>query len=217
MTSILKTDEIQSQNGGAVVKMQTLKHPSASGNNLVLGSDGSTTITNGTLSAGSIGDNVVYQSAKYYLQLNALANGSWGATSEMMNNSGSTIPYFSAGVGDTTNIVAVNNHDYKLVKAGVYLIMFSATFYESSDATERYVFCQIRTNLSSPTSSEGGDVLAAASDNIANTSSNSDYGSPSCQVVHNFSANSLINFRIGGAGTPYFNNGYASIILIRPL
>ena len=69
MTSILKTDEIQSQNGGAVVKMQTLKHPSASGNNLVLGSDGSTTITNGTLSAGSIGDNVVYQSAKYYLQL----------------------------------------------------------------------------------------------------------------------------------------------------
>jgi len=44
MTSILKTDEIQSQNGGAVVKMQTLKHPSASGNNLVLGSDGSATI-----------------------------------------------------------------------------------------------------------------------------------------------------------------------------
>ena len=44
MTSILKTDEIQSQNGGAVVKMQTLKHPSASGNNLELGSDGSATI-----------------------------------------------------------------------------------------------------------------------------------------------------------------------------
>ena len=45
MTSILKTDEIQSQNGGAVVKMQTLKHPSATGNNLELGSDGSTTAT----------------------------------------------------------------------------------------------------------------------------------------------------------------------------
>ena len=58
MSSILKTDEIQSQNGGAVVKMQTLKHPSASGNNLVLGSDGSTTITNGTLSAGTIGSGV---------------------------------------------------------------------------------------------------------------------------------------------------------------
>lgn len=60
MTSILKTDEIQSQNGGAVVKMQTLKHPSASGNNLELGSDGSTTITNGTLSAGTIGTSVTF-------------------------------------------------------------------------------------------------------------------------------------------------------------
>jgi hypothetical protein len=59
MTSILKTDEIQSQNGGSVVKMQTLKHPSASGNNLELGSDGSTTITNGTLSAGTLGSSVV--------------------------------------------------------------------------------------------------------------------------------------------------------------
>ena len=57
MTSILKTDEIQSQNGGAVVKMQTLKHPSASGNNLVLGSDGNVSITN-TLSSGTIGSGV---------------------------------------------------------------------------------------------------------------------------------------------------------------
>ena len=58
MASILKTDEIQSQNGGSVVKMQTLKHPSASGNNLVLASDGSATIANGTLSAGTIGSSV---------------------------------------------------------------------------------------------------------------------------------------------------------------
>ena len=59
MASILKTDEIQSQNGGAVVKMQTLKHPSASGNSITLASDGSTTITNGTLSAGTLGSSVV--------------------------------------------------------------------------------------------------------------------------------------------------------------
>lgn len=58
MTSILKTDEIQSQNGGAVVKMQTLKHPSSSGNNITLASDGSATIANGTLSAGSLGSSV---------------------------------------------------------------------------------------------------------------------------------------------------------------
>tara|TARA_S200002703_G_scaffold26150_1_gene22444 strand:- start:7 stop:654 length:648 start_codon:yes stop_codon:yes gene_type:complete len=57
MTSILKTDEIQSQNGGSVVKMQTLKHPSSSGNNLELASDGNVSL-NGTLSAGTIGGDV---------------------------------------------------------------------------------------------------------------------------------------------------------------
>ena len=68
MTSILKTDEIQSQNGGAVVKMQTLKHPSSASNNLVLGSDGSTTITKGTIGTGvtfngTLGTNVTGLSA----------------------------------------------------------------------------------------------------------------------------------------------------------
>jgi hypothetical protein len=55
MTSILKTDEIQSQNGGAVVKMQTLKHPSASGNNLELGSDGNTTFSGNTIHSSAYG------------------------------------------------------------------------------------------------------------------------------------------------------------------
>ena len=186
-----------------------------SSNNFTLDVGSGGTISQGTFN-GTIGDSAVYQSANDYLQLNSPGYGSV-ATNEMMNNSGSTNPYFSTGVGDTTNIVAVNNHDYKLVKAGVYLIIFSATFYESSSATERFVFCAIRTNLSSPTSSEGTDILATASDNIANTSSNSDYGSPSCQVVHNFSENSLINFNIGGSGSPLFDKAYASIILIRPL
>jgi hypothetical protein len=66
MTSILKTDEIQSQNGGAVVKMQTLKHPSASGNNLELGSDGNVSITNEITSGtfnGTLGTNVTGLSA----------------------------------------------------------------------------------------------------------------------------------------------------------
>jgi len=51
MASILKTDEIQSQNGGAVVKMQTLKHPSASGNNLTLTASGGIKVPDG----GNIG------------------------------------------------------------------------------------------------------------------------------------------------------------------
>ena len=61
MASILKTDEIQSQNGGAVVKMQTLKHPSASGNNITLDSSNNVSL-GGTLSAGTIGSGVAVQS-----------------------------------------------------------------------------------------------------------------------------------------------------------
>jgi len=214
MTSILKTDEIQSQNGGSVVKMQTLKHPSASGNNITLDSSNNVSL-GGTLSAGTIGDNVVHQSAKYYLQLRSTSEGN--ISNGMIYNSGSTVPYFSStGVGDTTNIVAVNNHDYKLVKAGIYLINFSAHFYESSNDYERYVFSQIRTNLSSPTSSEGTDDIATINDQVANTASDTDYGSASCHVVHNFSANSLINFRVGGSGSTYFAGAIASICLIRP-
>ena len=169
----------------------------------------------GTLSAGTIGDNVVHQSAKYYLQLTSSTGGS--ISNEMMNNSGSTAPCFdSAGVGDTSNIVPVNNHDYKLVKAGIYLIFFTAHFYESSNDYERFVRTRIRTNLSSPTSSEGTDSLAFTMDQVANTASDTDYGSATSHVVHNFSANSLINFFVGGSGSTSFAGAKATICLIRP-
>jgi len=73
MTSILKTDEIQSQNGSSAIDVAngTLKHPSASGNNLELASDGTTTVSGaltasggianaGTISAGTLGPSVVF-------------------------------------------------------------------------------------------------------------------------------------------------------------
>lgn len=44
MSSIIKANEIQNSSGGADVKIQALKHPSSSSNNLVLASDGSVTI-----------------------------------------------------------------------------------------------------------------------------------------------------------------------------
>ena len=49
MTSILKTDEIQSQNGSSAIDVAngTLKHPSASGNNLVLSASGLVSLSNG--------------------------------------------------------------------------------------------------------------------------------------------------------------------------
>jgi len=63
MTSILKTDEIQSQNGNSVIDVAngTLKHPSASGNNIALASDGSATATLSSTSVvpASVGSSLV--------------------------------------------------------------------------------------------------------------------------------------------------------------
>tara|TARA_Y100000296_G_C5004852_1_gene172064 strand:+ start:34 stop:549 length:516 start_codon:yes stop_codon:yes gene_type:complete len=155
--------------------------------------------------------------AKYYLRLTSPGYGTF-TSGEMLNNSGTTNPYFTAGTGDTTNIVAVNNHDYKIVKSGIYLITFTANFYGSSSESARFLYARIRTNLSSPTSSEGTDNLAEGATQVSNTDgSNTDYGGSSCQCVHNFSANSLINFQLTGSGTLKFNGGVASIVLIRPV
>ena len=138
-------------------------------------------------------------------------------SNEMFNNSGTTRPYFNAGVGDTTNIATVNNHDYKLVRAGIYLIIFTANFYESGTSSERLLGCQIRHNASSPTSSEGTDVLGAGRANVSSSENNSDYSSATAHVVYNFSANHLINFRIFRADSGYLDSAFASIVLVRPL
>jgi hypothetical protein len=106
MTSILKTDEIQSQNGGAVVKMQTLKHPSASGNNLELASDGNVLITN-TLSAGTIGSGVTISDGANphgWEHIKTIAYSADTAT----NSTGTTATKMS-------NVVSSNYTAYKLI------------------------------------------------------------------------------------------------------
>ena len=193
MASILKVDKIVD-----------------SGSNVLATSSGSGHTITGTLS-----DSVVMTN-KYYLQL---TSGNYGTISnEMINVSGTTHPYFTAGTGDTTNIVAVNNHDIKLVRAGIYFISFDASFYQSGSGSNRYVLARLRHNAGSPTSSEGTDNLAAKNGQVSNTDSgDSDYGYVGINVVHNFSANHLINFYIGGLGTTSVNDFAASIFLIRPL
>ena len=54
MTSTLKVDELQNSLGGSDVKVGSLKHPDASGNNLVLGSDGTTTVSGAITASGGI-------------------------------------------------------------------------------------------------------------------------------------------------------------------
>ena len=176
----------------------------------------STTVLSKSGTTVSIADDVAF-SNKYYLELSSPGYGTV-TSQEMINNSGTTNPYFSTGTGDTTNIAAVNNHDFKIVKAGIYLVSHTAIFYQGSSGSNRYLYIRIRTNLSSPTSSEGTDVIAQGYTQVANTDSgNTDYSGVSCMCVRNFSANTLINFDIVGGGTIYYNGGNSSIVLIRPL
>ena len=176
----------------------------------------SSVTNNAGVASGTIADGVAF-SNKYYLQL---TSPGWGSitSGDMVNNSGTAQPYFTPDVGDLTNIVAVNAHDYKIVQAGVYLVSHTAMFYQSGSGSNRFLYAKIRTNRTSQTSSEGTDVIAQAAAQVSNTtSSDADYASATCMCVFNFSANALINFQITGHGTVYYNGGTASIVLIRPL
>ena len=206
MTSILKTDEIQSQNGGAVVKMQKLKHPSASGNNLELASDGSTTIANGTLSAGTIAD-AVTQPATDYIQGRVQAAHAVGSYT-MLNLSGSSNPYVSwtgsiasFGNGEGSTVTGTSTNDLLIRTKGVYFIGFSATFFGSSNASTRQVYSLIRC---AGGTSQGTTELAYSMEQVSNAgSSATDYGNAANTYIGLFNANDQINFQVyalGGLG-----------------
>ena len=170
-----------------------------------------------TLGSGvTIGDSVVMTN-KYYLHLNSgTAYGTF--TNGQVYNSGTTRPYFANATGDTTNIATSGDQDYQLVRAGVYFVHFSSTFFGSGTDDDRSVVARIRHNASSVTSDDGTDILAASGANLAATdSSNSDNASAPCAVVHNFSANHRINFFVHATEDADLDRLDASIILLRPV
>ena len=180
-----------------------------------LGTPASGVVTNltGTFS-GVLGDSFT-ASDKYYCQLKHNANYVLN-DSAMVNTTGTTAPYWDY-TGDTTNIVGVNDHDIKLVKAGVYLIIFSATFQHGSTKQSRYIGAFIR---GSGTTSESSTSLAGGYDQIADVhASISDYANVTVSTVRSFGANNLINFYVAAASDidPTFNShSHATICLIRP-
>ena len=118
MTSILKTDEIQSQNGGAVVKMQTLKHPSASGNNITLDSSNNVSL-GGTLSTGTIGGNVVFPSGHI---VQAVYNPT------LTNTSTSTVTTTSdTGKCDITGQITIASGNHVLIYCQAFMIITGGT------------------------------------------------------------------------------------------
>ena len=119
-----------------------------------------------TLGSGvTIGDSVVMTN-KYYLHLNSgTAYGTF--TNGQVYNSGTTRPYFANATGDTTNIATSGDQDYKIVRAGIYFVHFSVTYYGSGTDDDRSVLARIRHNASSVTSDDGTNTLASSSANLA--------------------------------------------------
>ena len=140
MTSILKTDEIQSQNGGSVVKMQTLKHPSSSGNNITL--DGSNNVSlGGTLSAGTIGGSVGRASGYPFAQYEILEGfipTSWVQIT--LSDSSSGVKYEYGGID-----LANSNNDITVPSTGMYEIRFNWYNRDNSSIPYLYFKCNKHT------------------------------------------------------------------------
>ena len=180
----------------------------------VLSKSGTTVTIGGTNT--TLSDSLTF-SNKYYLHLNSgTAYGTF--TNGQVYNSGTTRPYFANATGDTTNIATSGDQDYKIVRAGIYFVHFSVTYYGSGTDDDRSVLARIRHNASSVTSDDGTDILASTGSQLADTnSSSSDYSSAQCAVVYNFSANHRINFWVYATENADLDRLDASIVLIRPL
>tara|TARA_Y100001938_G_C8001200_1_gene384795 strand:+ start:245 stop:904 length:660 start_codon:yes stop_codon:yes gene_type:complete len=152
MTSILKTDEIQSQNGGSVVKMQTLKHPSASGNNITLDSSNNVSL-GGTLSAGTIGGGVKVVNGidTFKITESALTTVGVAITSTAYSNTFYT---------PVSGVVTVSSDVFSFSQTGVYI--FNYVINLSDDEPSRAISFQMAhtTDGSTPTTSSSSILLS---------------------------------------------------------
>ena len=182
--------------------------------NITLADNGSTTIPNGTLSAGTIGDDVNL-SNKYYLHLKVYANETLGNNGSYINTVGTTQPYFTS-TGDTTNILPTDTNNIKIVRKGIYLVTFSSSTYQHSATYSAQTIATIRGGTSvNPTA-----VISAAYDNIASAhSSEPDYSNGCATYVGELPANYYLRFQIEGIynnDITIHNVTHASICLLRP-
>ena len=174
---------------------------------------------NNTISAGTIGDNVVL-SDKYYLQANLDATYT-SSLPKNINFDESTSPYWVFTSDSDWHVSGTGSNfskgttisDLKIHRAGIYLVNFSATGSESS--AERSFDIQIR-----GVGSGSSTFLARSIDGIAIAESGGSYGSGSASLIYKFNANDQINFHVSSASSNSANITTAThfnICLIRPL
>jgi hypothetical protein len=164
---------------------------------------------------GTFGDSAT-MSNKYYRTASINASKTISSSGEYINTDGSTVAYFLTGTGDSTNIEYTSTNNIKIVRAGVYIISFSASFLLGGTTESRIVLGGIDLGGSvNPTSR-----VATAFDQISNTGSSvDDYGGCTAVWVGHCSANSYVRFWVQGynSGTPYVQSSTQYCIgLLRP-
>ena len=167
--------------------------------NITLADNGSITIPNGTLSAGTIAD-AVTQPNTLYIQGKNATNWEGMAGSAMFNLNGTTAPYMTFS-GDANsfgngsgNVTGTTTKDLKILTKGIYFISFSLTGYHDGSYASRAFMVRIRGNGSA---SQSSSVLAEARGQVANTdNSASDLGNAVANYVGLFNVNDQINFYV---------------------
>ena len=204
MASELKVDTIKHTNNTTALSLDT------SGNVTLAGSANNL----GTVSAGTIGDNV-NTTNNYYLHLKVGANHTLGSGGSYIDTVGTTNPYFTA-TGDTTNILPTDTSNIKILRKGIYLVTFSCSTYQHSATVSAKTIATIRGGTSvNPTA-----VISAGYDNIANADTNEpDWSNATATYVGELQADYYLRFQIEGNHANDITIDsvtHASICLIRP-
>jgi len=176
---------------------------------------GSGVTNNAGVASGTIGDSTVMTN-KYYLQLKCGSNHIESDGDAYIRTTDTTAPYFTK-TGDTTNLLATDTTNIKVIRNGIYLVTFSVTIYKYSAQGSAQITAQIEGGTSvDPTS-----VIARADDNIASfNSSEPDYGNAAVTFIGELSANYFLRFHIKSvfdSTMTISEHTHASICLIRPL
>ena len=170
-----------------------------------------------TLSGDSatLGDSVVMTN-KYYLHLKCGTNHIESDGDAYIRTTDTTAPYFTK-TGDTTNLLATDTTNIKVIRNGIYFLTFSVNIYKYSAQGSAQITAQIEGGTSvNPT-----NVIAKADDNIASFhSSEPDYGNAVATYIGELSANYYLRYHIKSvfdSNMTISEATHASICLIRPL
>jgi hypothetical protein len=149
------------------LKLTNIKHASSSSNNLVLGSDGSATIANGTLSAGTLGSSVVFPAGGTgnSISIAYLYDEKSSGTSGGSSSTGWNTRHLNTK-SDPDSFVTLNTSTFKFtLGAGTYLIHWSAPAFQSNSHQSGLYDDTAGSHLSSGTS-----LYSSSSNAVSNAS-----------------------------------------------